>query len=562
MNMIINLKGKFMVIIDIKTKETIALIEYDLRLVRYLLSVINEYEASNSNNYIQFENKPGETYLHRIIIEYYSQFDEELLKLFKNTSLYEVNHKNKFVWDNRLENLEIVTKLGNKKHEKNKEYEEEIVYSTDKLLELKDNVSKSKQDYSTKKYLEKVSCRNKKYLNSGKLYCNKEFYSNLYIRFSNKTIQIHQISINTISTNILKYFNSIIFYNSQNTFFKYNTTLDIYYNNYRSINIIQNNMKLILKYYNKNKEFRILCKKNKLLNLEEYEKLSNKKLSPKEEQSIYNSNILIDLYCYILPKIQEKTFYKNSLCTTLSINALILTQKKYKSFRILYLLDLLKRQPTYYYKNKPIPLTKKYKPSFKQEVHLPSSFFIPKYDDELFTTTILSKSKTLVEMDLSKITFTILLKNFNIDVARKVYGKSPSKFKLQRDLKTIEDIKLILLTSSTLKEKIKKDGFFSTNDLRKELQLLNQQRKERGCPYDEIKDSDVKFIVGVVKNILEIREVLDKCNLKFVRLNPNTIKKIRNYQKEKGEDYIPLVQNQTKIVLKDLIVAPKNKKTL
>ena len=123
MNMIINLFGKFVTIIDVKTRKVIGVIENDVGLIRHILKTLREYEiSSNNNGYLQFLNKNGETYLHRIIIEYYSKFDSRLLNILKDTEHHQVNHKNKMKWDNRLENLEIVTIKGNQLHKNNKDY--------------------------------------------------------------------------------------------------------------------------------------------------------------------------------------------------------------------------------------------------------------------------------------------------------------------------------------------------------------------------------------------------------------------------------------------------------
>ena len=214
MNMIVNLYGKFITIIEIKTRKVIGIIENDLGLIRYILKILREYEISyNNNGYLQFQNKEGETYLHRIIIEYYSKFDSRLLKILKDTQYYQVNHKNKMKWDNRLENLEIVTIKGNQLHKNNKEYEEEIVFSTKDLIKIKENLERDKQHEADKKYLEKVSKRNKENILNGGIYwnCKNGLYDNLYIRFSNTTKNATKTLSNTTIYNMLKDFTYIIF---------------------------------------------------------------------------------------------------------------------------------------------------------------------------------------------------------------------------------------------------------------------------------------------------------------------------------------------------------------
>ena len=119
MSFIINLMGKFIVLFSMKTKRIVALIENDCGLIRYILKILRRYEISEDNGYLKFENRRGEVYLHRIIMEYYGQFNVKLFTILNNTEMYEINHKNKMKWDNRLENLEFVTKRGNQRHKRN-----------------------------------------------------------------------------------------------------------------------------------------------------------------------------------------------------------------------------------------------------------------------------------------------------------------------------------------------------------------------------------------------------------------------------------------------------------
>lgn len=365
MNMIINLFGKFVTIIDVKTRKVIGVIENDVGLIRHILKTLREYEiSSNNNGYLQFLNKNGETYLHRIIIEYYSKFDSRLLNILKDTEHHQVNHKNKMKWDNRLENLEIVTIKGNQLHKNNKDYKKEIVFSTEDLIKIKENLERDKQHEADKKYLEKVSKRNKENILNGGIYwnCKNGLYDNLYIRFSNTTKNTTKILSNTTISNMLNTFSYIIFRCQENTFFtNSNITYMVYeYNNYRTINILKNNMKLIFKYYNQNKYFRYILNKNHLLNDKYISKYKQEKITFDEYT---NYNIIYYLFYYLLRSNRvPKSFTNNQLFTILSLNSLILTPRKYKYFRVLYILQLLNRRPTYYYNESNIPLDKKYKP--------------------------------------------------------------------------------------------------------------------------------------------------------------------------------------------------------
>ena len=472
MNIIVNLFGKHIVIVDLRTRKTIAIIENDLGLARYLLKILREYVISNNNGYLQFENKTGETYLHRIVLEYYSQFDDILFTILNNPE-YEVNHKNKKKWDNRLDNLEFVTRINNERHKRGLEYE--TVMTSEEIIQICNRLKEDKQYHADKKYLEKVSHRNLEHLKNSNLYwdCKKMFYDSLYIRFSNKTIQTQYNTYKPTLSNMLDIFTNIIFMDGKNTFFNPNNTHLIIYNydKYRTKNISINNLKLIFKYYDKDIYFRNVCNKYKILDHNYINKYKQNLITYEE---YINHNIIIDLFYYLLPNPVDIAFTKNQLSTIIALNALILTYKKYNPFRILYLLHLLERRPVHYYNDSNIPLDKRLKPGFTRQTHNPSGFFIPKYTDELFTSFVLPTAKKIYDMDLSKITYTIVARNFGFDTADSVYRNISSrlKYKAKKDFITIDDTINILLTSTTLKEKLHLYGFITTDNIRHELQKI------------------------------------------------------------------------------------------
>ena len=102
----------------------------------------------------------------------------------------------------------------------------------------------------------------------------------------------------------------------------------------------------------------------------------------------------------------------------------------------------------------------------------------------------------------------------NSEKAQKIYRNYSSKIKTEKDFISIEDIKAILF-SSFIKEKINIYGFITINDIRKELQLLNDEKKRQGLPFREIKDTDNKFITGIVRNTKEIKEILKDLKLEY-----------------------------------------------
>lgn len=538
MNMILNLAGKAVVILDVGKGKIVGIIENDLGLIRYILKIFREFELSSNNDYLQFENKIGETYLHRVILEYYSQFNTKLFTILSDSSSYEVNHKNKNRWDNRLENLELVTKLGNQKHKTGLAYEDEIVMSTEELLKIKENLQQEKQYNADKKYLEKVNHNNMVYLMSENDYIKlkKEFFDNLYIRFNNTTLLQHTIFSMLTPINNLTILNSSIKYILKNTFSNKNTYIITNYNIYRTNNILHNNLKLLYKYYKLNKYFRAVCNKYNLLNTS---------ISSNDTKYLEH-NILIDLFCFLLPNPLPINFYKNQLYISTSIKDITLAFKKYNSFKVLYLLQLLERKRVYYDHYK----------------HTASSFIIPKYTDGLFNTIVLARSQDLLEQNLSTITHTILTKNSSLEIADRVYQNSLSTRTTKRNLITIEDIKTVL--STVLLDKIKLYGFITINDLREEISVLNYNRKVAGQPFIEIKDTDNKFLTKMVGNLTEIKDLMKELKIEYKTINRNTKLKINEYQQKNGIEEtttIGLTYQQRVIILKKLYVESRKRPT-
>ena len=88
----------------------------------------------------------------------------------------------------------------------------------------------------------------------------------------------------------------------------------------------------------------------------------------------------------------------------------------------MYLIDLLERTPTPDYNNKHRTYFNNYKP-------IPNSFFIPKYTDELFTSTILPEAKEFISKGFNKFTYSIIAKSYDTKTADKVYRSKSRRTK-------------------------------------------------------------------------------------------------------------------------------------
>lgn len=214
MNVIVSMNKDVSLITDFKEKKIVGIIDNDYGLMRYLTKIFNLYECNmvvekghtNSRNcYIQVQNCDliQDSYLHRIILRYYSQYDMKLEECLNNKE-YEVNHKNKLRFDNRIENLEIVTKLGNRQHEFYKPYVSQVIISSEYIKQVQEVLKKEKQYTSDRKYLEKASSFNWKYIYDYNLGAEDEkFFKCKYIRFSNKKKIDTNITPNYININTL-----------------------------------------------------------------------------------------------------------------------------------------------------------------------------------------------------------------------------------------------------------------------------------------------------------------------------------------------------------------------
>lgn len=551
MNFIINIFGKYMVIVDLNNRTVISIIEYDYGLVKYLNKILSEYTADNQNRgYIHFDNKNGETYLHRIILEYYSQFNTKLCKLLSNKS-YEVNHINKKVWDNRLENLELVTRTGQERHKCGLKYDGEIVMTTEEILNIKNMLLKNKQYQSDKKYLEKVSHAVNQAFKGNIHYIELKIFDNPYVRFNNLKGQLLKSieKAGGISTyEGVKYIN---FYIEENTFFEeYKThVLIVNYNKYRYKKIIIHNLRLIRKYYKQNRYFKMVCNKYNLLNIEE--EIEEESEDDSEESlkvhlgdnlKLISRNIIIDLFINIFESMPLK-FYKNQLYMMLSIKDVIITKGKYNSMRVLYLLKLLIRKKSKCYR----------KCSELREETAVSSFFIYKYTDEMFKSHIIPISKKLIKLNLSTITYTIIEKNFSTEIADFVY-QSPTRKKIsQKSLVTISDIEKIF--SSFLLNKIRKYGYITISDIRCELIKINNIRRNNRKDYIKIRDKDNAFISKMIRNITEIKDCMKGLKIDYKMINKKTRAKIEEYQKKNGIKKVTIKKvgyRQRIIILKKL----------
>lgn len=532
MNMLVNMDDKHVLIIYVKenkwkrtrTTQILGIVDFDEGLIKYLLKIFSMYELSKDNGYLKFENKDGEVYLHRIIMEYYSKYNIKLYTILN--SGYEVNHKNFNKWDNRLENLEMVTRLGNEKHKRKLEYEDETVMTSEEIKNIQNERKKKRKHFNDKKDLEEIGFINLKLLNEGNYY-NCFIYRNLYIRFNNVNkepllIPTKRSSINALIKNMNE--SMIDFINAHCT-----CMLSEIYDVYRARTIIQNNKQLLEKYYNKTKYFKYMLDK------------------------FYIKEHIDWIYQFIEDKpspINFYTFYKNELCFTFSINSIFTEWGKYNHFKLMYYTGLFKRARVNIRINS------------YGGTSSSTKLIIPTFTDKLFSSTILPESKHLHSLGYPRITSTILMKNDGETTTDRVYKNPTLTKKAKNNIISIEDIENILI-SPTIMQRLHFYGFVKVQDIREELRIINEERKLRGEFSRDITGSDDKFIKTVLPNIIEIKELMKQNNIDYIIMNRKTKEKIQRHQKKNQiEDFEDLHfnQNERVIILKKLYVRQKQRK--
>ena len=568
MNVIVSMNKDVSLITDFKEKKIVGIIDNDYGLMRYLTKIFNLYECNmvvekghtNSRNcYIQVQNCDliKDSYLHRIILRYYSQYDMKLEECLNNKE-YEVNHKNKLRFDNRIENLEIVTKLGNRQHEFYKPYVSQVAISSEYIKQVQEVLKKEKQYTSDRKYLEKVSNFNWKYIYDYNLGVKDEkFFKCKYIRFSNKKKIDTNITPNYININTLINLEKEIFLYIKSTNFKFLYDEKLYYGfikdytKYRYMIITNKYFKILRENIDKNK-YRYLKEVLIKFKLLDFNKLPN----GFTDFDRLDKNRLINLIYYRLRKginnnYPYHIYLNNILCTTSIKDELCCVHGKYNSIRTLYFLGLLKR----------IKKSKLYIENYKEilleennkEFKMPNFFIIPNLTTELLEKAN-ERAKKLLDTGINKITYFILAENFGVSIADEVYKSNKSK-RYYKNKSKVALNKVNLAISSLSKTKIKTKGYIKLEDIFDSINNMNHYRKMFKLEDDETSKEFMEFISTCLNYIPSTKEILEQLDLEVVYLSNEIIENINKYQTENISYKINnnLKPKQKVIVLKRII---------
>lgn len=570
MNVIVSMNKAVSLITNFKEKKIVGIIDNDYGLIRYLTKIFNLYECNmvvekgqndNSRNcYIQVQNCDliQDSYIHRIILRYYSQYDIKLEECLNNKE-YEVNHKNKLRFDNRIENLEIVTKLGNRQHEFYKPYVSQVIISSEYIKQVQEVLKKEKQYTSDRKYLENASNFNWKYIYDYNLGAKDEkFFKCKYIKLRNYKKIDTNITPNYININTLIKLEKEIFLYIKSTNFKFLYDEKLYYGfikdytKYRYMIITNKYFKILEENIDKNR-YRYLKEVLIKFKLLDFNNLPN----GFSDFDRLDKNRLINLIYYRFRKginnnYPYHIYLNNILCTTSIKDELCCVHGKYNSIRTLYYLGLLTRleesklSVNYFYS---LPFEKRN----KEYERTPTYFSIPKLTTELLEKAN-ERAKKLLDTGINKITYFILVENFGVSIADEVYKSNTSK----RYYKNKSKVALEMVNSaisSLFKTKIRIRGYIEFEDIFNSIYNMNQYRKMLKLGKNEVSERFTNFIATCLNYIPSTKEILEQLDLEVVYLSNEIIENINKYQTENISYKINnnLKPKQKVIVLKRII---------
>ena len=230
-------------------------IDEDYSLIRYLCKETRDRDiSSNTDNYITIKREDGTTTtLGRFILEYYTDFDCKLYTVLNNDE-YEINHINKDVTDNRLANLEIVTKRGNELHKRNKPYEDEIIMTSSELQAIQKARMEEKKQNTDKEFMKRRSGIFHKHIKENRV--SLELIKYLYLDFkyvtshSQKKEHTHTEHSNNSGTD--RNIGGQIFLSGNHT--NYINKLVNFHREYIYITIMNDNLKLLNKFQSSHKD--------------------------------------------------------------------------------------------------------------------------------------------------------------------------------------------------------------------------------------------------------------------------------------------------------------------
>lgn len=499
-------------------EDDVAVVDVDYSLIRYLAKQVC-YREISINNYgyaITKREDNTTTTLHRLILEYYSNTDDNLKEILNNKA-FEINHKNKNKLDNRLSNLEIVTHQNNIRHSQELEYE--AVITTEELKEIQQKKLKDKQQVIDKEYLSRISGLFYKSMESNSInekivQCSYIYYKFKYSNNIKETTSDQGSYQRTSTTSKPPRFLS-------NFHTKSIHLLLLHHKQYIYISIIRSNIAVLNRNIHRYPSIRELLSRYNI-----YNKDNN------------YSSILLQLYQYLY--LTNRYIIKNgNILFTLSIRSHFKIKGRYKSFIVMYILGILQRTTL---KNEPSS-SEKYK-------RIPSSICITALTEDDFKQ-INTKAKKLLSLNWNSIRYFTVAEEFGADVADIIYNNNENcKLHYNYSLKAKQDI----ITMLTNDQAVFLEGFITRNKIFDYVKALNANRQQNRANYSKITNKFNSFISSLLLYNTEIKHILEQKRLIYTTLNTQIINNIATHQAKNGISNTThiLKPNMKCIVLKSL----------
>jgi len=526
MTILTNIKNEKVIlkaINEIKRKvieRDVAMIDVDYSLIRYLAQQLTFTDVTlNNGGYPTVTRNNTTTTVYRLILEYYSKYDEELKQILENKKL-EINHINKDKLDNRLINLEILDHQNNIRHQKGLEYE--TVKTSQQLQKIQEKSLKDNQQKVDKEYLKRINGLFYKAMEKGVVdekllktpYC---YYRYKYVSYS--TIPVKAIPKAPASVGTCPHLSQFLTYFHTNSLQK----LILEHKQYIYRTITKRNLAILNRQIERYPYIKQILCKYKIV----------------DRDKPFN-NILIEFYKSIYES-NHYTITNGDILITTSIKSNIKTVGKYKAFLIMYYLGILERKP------KP----RGYVAPSQAINREPSFIKIKELSKDLFPE-INVKCKELVELNYNSIRYFQIREQFGKETANLIYNNNrrcKSNYKYQ--LKAKDDIISILKKN----EAVVLRGFITKNKIIHDVKRLNAYRQQNGENYNKINKTFSKFVSSLLLYNTEIKSLLEDEGLIYITLNTRIINNIKAYQKQNA---IPdtshnLKPNMRVIVLKKLV---------
>lgn len=515
-------------------------IDPDYGLMRYLCRTARYTDIrSNNKGYLTIKRKDGTTTtLGRLILEYYAQFDLKLYSIINN-SKFEINHKNKDVTDNRVENLEIVTRQGNLYHEQGRPYWNYIIFKTIELQRIQKICLERNQFKIDMEFLRRKSSLLKKRMENDTL--DTDVISCLYLEFKyviwDCVEQDHTHTKN--SSNSKNTYNDSIENILPKNYTDFIKKLVNIYDEYIFNTTINKNKQLLKRYQSKYPYLDKILKKFKI---------NDKKIVYKSRLETENKSrtLLFDLYDF-LKDTKRYTINDGNILAIVNLIWQTTARGKYDSYRVMYLLGLLNRQ-------RPLK-RKRYYNADRTIIHSPSFISIPAYTEDLLKEAN-KRAKILLDLKIKNLTYFIVRETFGEKIADEVYRnpllkKNYEKYGLPAQKAFINFLKIDLY----LDEDIRKRGFLTTEEI---LEIfIDKYSKEAEQKKIKLFNGFDNFIRKLLSYNEDVRNELDKLGFAYIGLNNTLIEKIKEYQKQNGISTKVFTQelkrNKKVVILKELL---------